>query len=416
MTVCNELADYEWLTGPEAAELAANAAASNGPLHKTIDQLRQRVSPGRAARIMDLVAARERAAAKFPAADRMFFTQTALAQATDEWVARYKASRFPAGELTADLCCGIGGDLLALTNRGLVIGVDCDPTMAHLAAANARVVLPPDIASRVTIRVAEVKPNTVEGVAAWHIDPDRRASGKRTTSIEWSSPNETVVESMLSACPHAAIKLAPGATLPDPWEAGCELEWISRDGECRQLVAWHGNLATATGKRRATMLSSASAELVARTFVGRPNESVPVASKPERFVFDCDPAVLAAHLKGALAVEHGLSALSASATYLTGPTLIQDSALSPFDVMEVLPFRAATIAGHLRALDIGQLEIKKRGVDFDPENFRRSLKLQGDRAAALLVTNLCGKPAAILAKRISSSIKTGALPSPLLKR
>ena len=42
----------------------------------------------------------------------------------------------------ADLCCGIGGDLLALAEQGTVIGVDRDPIAAHFAAANVRAVVP----------------------------------------------------------------------------------------------------------------------------------------------------------------------------------------------------------------------------------------------------------------------------------
>ena len=48
---------------------------------------------------------------------------------------------------------------------------------------------------------------------------------------------------MLARNANAAIKLAPATKLPPDWIARCELEWISRDRECRQLVAWHGNLA-----------------------------------------------------------------------------------------------------------------------------------------------------------------------------
>ena len=43
-----------------------------------------------------------------------FFTPVGWEQATDELIAAYKASRFPADGPVADLCCGIGGDLLVL--------------------------------------------------------------------------------------------------------------------------------------------------------------------------------------------------------------------------------------------------------------------------------------------------------------
>ena len=121
---------------------------------------------------------------------------------------------------------------------------------------------------------------------------------------------------------------------------------------------------------------------------------------PAHYVFDIDPAVLAAKLKGVLAAEHNLKALSASATYLTGDSAITDPALTCFAVDEVLPFRVDKLARFLRVHNIGQLEIKKRGVDVDPEKLRRDLKLRGDICATLLITPIASKPAAILAHRL----------------
>ncbi len=72
----------------------------------------------------------------------MFFTARGLEQATDEIVAACTASRFPRGLPLAELCCGIGGDLLALAHRGPVVGVDRDPAAAILADANGRAVPP----------------------------------------------------------------------------------------------------------------------------------------------------------------------------------------------------------------------------------------------------------------------------------
>jgi hypothetical protein len=402
MTTCNEIADYEWLTGAEAASLAAELAASQQPLHRVLAQLRRRLSPGRAHLVVELVELRRRAAAKFAAAQRMFFTRTALEQATDQWLAAYKAARFAAHGPIADLCCGIGGDLLALASRAVVVGVDRDPIVALLAAANARAVLAPDDAAHVSVRAEAVERFDLSGVAAWHVDPDRRPAGRRTSSPAWSSPEAAVIGRMLALAPHAAIKLAPAAKLPAGWTERCELEWISRGGECRQLAAWHGNLAHSPGQRRATILPatySAACGLAPRTIVGPANESIPIASAPDRYVFDVDPSVTAAHLKGVLAAEHGLCALAAGATYLTGPAAIHDAALDGFEVIDVLPLRGPTLVKYFCERGIGELEIKKRNVDVEPEKLRRELKLRGDRSATLLVTPINGRATAIVGNR-----------------
>jgi hypothetical protein len=303
----------------------------------------------------------------------------------------------------ADLCCGIGGDLLALGNATATIGVDQSPIATHLAAANARAVLNPLAQKRISLQTCDVQRFALADVSAWHLDPDRRPSGSRTTSLAWSSPPLPVVEQLLVTVPHAAIKLAPAAQVSDAWQERCELEWIGRDRQCRQLVAWHGNLAQAPGLRRATVLAGDDATPSdVRTVVGKPDQIVPITDRLERFILEPDPAVLAAHLTGALAAEHGLAALATGPSYLTGSLPVDDAALACFEVEEVLPAKIRTLAQSLRERGIGQLEIKKRGVDLDPERVRRELKLRGELAATLLFTPLAGRQVAILARRIKS--------------
>jgi uncharacterized protein (DUF885 family) len=94
MSVCIDIADYKWLTGSEAAAYLAELAASAEPLHISIERLRRGLSPVKAHLLLEQVELRRRAREKFTSADRMFFTRVGLEQATDEWVARYKAARF----------------------------------------------------------------------------------------------------------------------------------------------------------------------------------------------------------------------------------------------------------------------------------------------------------------------------------
>ena len=60
----------------------------------------------------------------------MWFEPIGLEQATAEPVARHKARRF-AGELVVDLCCGIGGDALALAEHSRVLAVDAERGMCR---------------------------------------------------------------------------------------------------------------------------------------------------------------------------------------------------------------------------------------------------------------------------------------------
>jgi hypothetical protein len=203
---------------------------------------------------------------------------------------------------------------------------------------------------------------------------------------------------LLSEVPHAAVKLAPAADVPAGWDEACELEWISRDRQCRQLVAWHGDLAQSPGQRRATVLTADG--FPARIVIGRPDQQIHFAEGLDRYIFEPDPVVLAAHLTGVLAAEHNLSAIAPGIAYLTGPTAIADAALACFEIDEQLPFDLRRLAQHLRHRDVGRLEIKTRGVEHDPEQVRRQLKLRGDESATLFLTKLNRKHFAVLAQRV----------------
>lgn len=402
MNPTDELADYRWLLGDEGRQWIAQVADDPQTLVVQADRLRKQLSAQRTHLVLEQVELRRRAREKFGEwADRMFLTRVGLEQATDRFVAQYKASRFPAGEPVADLCCGIGGDLLGLAGRGTAVGVDLDPVVALVAEANLAVL---EALGSATVQVGDVASVDLRSFEAWHMDPDRRPQGHRTTHVEYYEPPLPAIERMLADSSQAALKLAPAAEVPEAWAEQAELEWISRDRQCRQLVAWFGSLTTQPGQRRATIVASSNASpLVLRTLLGAEDERPPVAVEIGRYVFDPDAAVLAAKLVGTLAAEHRLAALGPSVAYLTGDQAVDDPALACFEVTDVLPFDLKRLKQLLRSRGIGRLEIKKRAVRQEPEQLRRQLGLSGDHSAVLLLAPVNERTTAILAQRVVGS-------------
>src|SRR6476661_2035683 len=261
----------------------------------------------------------------------MFFTPKGLEQATDEQIAAYKAGRFPAGQPVVDLCCGIGGDLIALGQRGPARGVDCDPVTALFAAEN--VAAYGVGGNRCSVATGDATQFST-GQAAWHCDPDRRAEGRRTTRGELFDPPLSELSGILASNCMGAIKLAPATDAPDGWRTECELEWLGSRGECRQQVAWFGALAHHAGKRSATVLGSAGK---VRTFVGDTNAALPPPAKLGRFLYEPDATVLAARLTAVVCREHNLAPVAEGIAYLTGEEIIHDAAIDGFEVRDVLP-------------------------------------------------------------------------------
>lgn len=395
-----DLDDYRWLTSIDAEPWLTAAPAAGKSLAAQLTQLRSELSPVRAHLVLEQLELREKARAKFSAAAQMFFAARALEQATDEIVGRYKASRFAAGSTVFDLCCGIGGDLLPLADRGPAVGYDLDGVLCLLAAANLRVVIgAADAASSVV--QSDVEALDMSQCVAWHIDPDRRPGGRRTTQVALYQPDNAAIDRLLDVNGSAAIKLAPAAEPPPHWSERAELEWISRARQCRQLVAWFGNLTGEPGQRCATVLRGS--EQAPRRVVGTPGMYVPAAERIAEYLFEPDAAVLAAQLEGSLAAEHALEAIAPGAVYFTGPNAIHDAALDCFAVREVMPYRIKPLKSLLRARGIGTLEIKKRGVDVDPGELRKQLALSGDEQATLIIARIDKRVVAILADRVSAS-------------
>ncbi len=252
------------------------------------------------------------------------------------------------------------------------MGVDRDPAIAVLAEANVRLLPPQQLDASRRVAVAEASARHLDelSASAWHIDPDRRPQGRRTTRVALHEPPPDAIDQWLSHLDNAAVKLAPAAELPPHWAERAEQEWISRGGVCRQLVAWFGTLATAPGRRRATVISTRQLKrhgaapgeslFSARSIVGSADQPAPTADGIGSFLFEPDAAVLAAGLSGVLAAEHGLAAIAPQSAYWTGQAPIDDPALAAFAVNAVMPYDQRRVKAHLREQGIGRLEVKQR--------------------------------------------------------
>ena len=391
-----ELADYAWLTAPETAPLLTALAEDPAELHIQLERLRKAHGPNRARLALALVELRKRAKEKFgPLSNSMFFTEVGLQQATDIWIARHKTNRFPDGRLVRDYCSGIGGDLIALAERRPVIGFDRSEIVCELARANLGVT---QTSYSSEVKLADIQDHPPAADTLWHLDPDRRNDGQRSTQLHWHSPPPELIDDWLATSPHGAVKLAPATRVPQHWEAQAELEWISRDRECRQQLAWFGALAGEACRRRATVVTRNGESY---SYVGEANTDVPLTQEVQEFVYDSDPALRAAGLTGSFSEQLGLLALASPTNYLTSVKAIEHPLLSCFRVLEQLPPREKPLAAALRARNIGGLEIKKRGVEIDPNQLLRRLKPRGDQEATVLLTRLGKKEVALLTERHS---------------
>ncbi|HWE37598.1 MAG TPA: class I SAM-dependent methyltransferase, partial [Isosphaeraceae bacterium] len=246
-------AEWHVLTTPAGRALLHEAGHVERPGPADLTRWRRGATAAVVAAAVRLAECRRRGRAKFARAERMWLEPTGLEQATAEAVARHKAARFDGAEVF-DLCCGIGGDGLALAGVARrVVAVDRDEGMTRRASWNAEVY---EVADRLETTVAAAESVALPPTALVHIDPDRRAgAGPRARKIAQYQPNLEYLNHLMKTAPGGAIKLGPASDFEAHFgREGVETELVSLGGECKEATAWFGSLATC--RRRATTLPS----------------------------------------------------------------------------------------------------------------------------------------------------------------
>jgi len=393
--------DEAWvLSTDEGRSLLAEATgvAAPGPVH--LMRWRKTAEPGRVAAAVRLADGQRRGASKFARADRMWFEPTGLEQATAEAVARHKAARFAgrAGRVI-DLCCGVGGDTIALAATGAgVLAVDLDQGMTRRALWNAGVY---GVADRVAAVRARAEAFELPRGAWVHVDPDRRAPGRRRAlDVADYRPGLGFLRSLTRAAEGGAIKLGPASDFAAHFER-FEVELISLWGECKEATVWFA--AAATCRRRATRLP----EGASWTDRDGPGRAFAEAGPVDRYVFDPDPALTRSGLLDAFAVAHGLLRIADGIDYLTGPTRIVSPFLDAFEVDATLPLDLKRVRREVAARGFGPLEVRTRGVDLTPEAVRAAVKPGVGAPGTLILAGGQGPARAVLARRVGPAAPPG---------
>jgi SAM-dependent methyltransferase len=386
--------------------------------------LRAEFPPELAAAAMAQRELRAAARAKFTRAEEMLFTRGGYEQSSSETIARHRAARFAGRRRVADLCCGIGGDLIALAaDPGReVLAVDRDETHARLALHNAVVYgasfSGPGSGPGAGVRaiVADVRDVPVSGFDAVFIDPARRSdtrgagsgagagrfrAGVSEPPLDWcfALAGEGAAEGTLAGralagrVPAVCVKAAPGLPselIPAGWEA----EFIADGRDLKEAVLWSpafvppGSGAAGdqpTGLRRATVLPEG------HSLVAVPGDPVPVGA-PGEYLLDPSPAVTRAGLVEDLARTVGGWKIDNQIAFIT----INREIVTPFArtlrVVDSAPWNEKRFAVRLRELGVGAADIRRRGLAGDVDQIRRRLKLSGPHRATIVLTRVDDKP------------------------
>ena len=322
---------------------------------------------------------RVRARAKFANADRMYFTRAGLEQASSDRIANYHARRYAPFDRVADLCTGIGGDLLGLAKDRDVVAVDIDPIHSRLSLLNARA---NGVGERVSGVCGDVRQVRLDSIPAVFVDPARRSSDRRFTPGA-SDPPLSWCFSLADRGLAVGVKAAPGFPA-DLLPAGWELEFVSEHRELKESALWSPVLATT--RRRATVLPGLS------TLVDDPDAQAPV-NAPGQYLIDPDPAITRAGLVQELAELVGSCwQIDEQIAFLSCDRAVETPFGRTLEIAASMPWSLSRLKQVLRDLDVATVDIRKRGSAVDVDELQRRLKLDGSRAATVVLTRAADKP------------------------
>jgi hypothetical protein len=348
---------------------------------KTITTLRaQGHDPALIAIALTQAKLRKRAEAKFGEfAQRMFFTEDALEQASRLQVAALHANRFKQANITqiADLGCGIGAESLAFASLDLrVSAYEIDEVTSAIAAYNLA------IFENVEVKNEDVTKLDLTKHQALFFDPARRNSKARLFNPQDFAPNFNWVIEQAKQKP-SGIKLGPGHPhnqIPEEAEA----QWVSVEGDLVELSLWFNETKRPEVKRSALLITKdAKHEL-------KTNEKEEPAPTGElgQYIHEPDNAVIRSHLINLIAEQTNTHTIDPNIAYLSSNEKQDSPWLKSYKVIKELPFDRKQLKAHIKQNEIGTLEIKKRGADITPEALRKELSPKGPNKATLIITRI----------------------------
>lgn len=426
-------------------QIDALAELADGPpaTPATARRLRERFGDPVATRLLRTLELQTKARRKF-GPGRWWVTSRGLQQATAWQVADYKAAWF-GDRPVIDLCCGVGGDLMRLARRGPVTGIDADPDVAAMAAANLDAAGAglssgdgssgdgPAASDEQPLAGGRLSAGVVCGDAirwagssdaAVHIDPDRRptthdavprdvvlgrtrtgkrtkATETRTTSPDRFSPAWDDVERILERSGDGVAKLAPATRLDGPILERVHRCWIALGTTVREQSVLFGE----TIRRAEVKPATRSAVVIGadgrhQRFVEAVSGAAVGTVEPVQalgaMLVDPHAAIRAAGLTEAFAVACGLGVLAGPSGFLTTDA---DGANTDVSDPEDADGNTRDAAAESGPLALGPLAFAERIVwsgRFDDRGLRRAFRELDARPATVKVRGVAAEPEMLL--------------------
>lgn len=322
--------------------------------------------------------------------DELLVTEKSVQQASSTNVAVYHGKLFSGYKRIADLCCGIGNDLLYLSSeKDMVYAIDYEEEHLKAAEYNTQSFGYHNISFLFADAVTFDK--YVDAIFA---DPDRRKGNTRIINPDDYSPSLSSLFLLRNYCNAMYIKLSPMINY-DKIECNepYTLYFISENRELKEIGLGLGDFAIPDCNKKVVLLQYGR-ELVWK-------EQVLAVSPLQEYIFEPDPAIIRSDMVQQVGYDIGFHLIDPNLPLLTGTEYASDFELGWFyTVIEQFSFNVKALQKKLVDRDIGRIVIKTRGYKETVEDFRRKIRLRGNNEITLFIINISKRIVMVLCDKV----------------
>ncbi len=311
---------------------------------------------------------------KISISKELLFTEQGVQQASSWNLALYHAKKFKAFNKIADLCCGIGIDLINIAKgKEQVYAVDLNEDTLKLAEYNCRTQKLDNI--NYELSKAEEFSQPVDAI---FIDPDRRPRRSRKIAPEEYSPPFSKIMDLRKISTNIAVKLSPALDynrLNLPIDS--TLEFVSENGTLKEILLCMGELASKNCERKAVLLPS-------KLTLQNSNIKIEVTDI-QKYLFEPDAAIIRGGLVQEMGNKIDYNLIDPKLALLTGSQIVQSDHGKIYEVKQTIKYDLKKVRKYVRENKIGELVIKTRGFPESVEKFRNKIKLKGHNSVVMFI-------------------------------
>src|SRR4029079_370124 len=124
--------------------------------------------------------------------------------------------------------------------------------------------------------------------------------------------------------------------------------------------------------------------------------------EPGSYLFDPSPAVTRAGLVAELAARVGAWQVDERIALLSADVPLPSPFGRGLRVEASLPFAVKPLTAELRRLDVGRVEIRRRGLAGDVDELKRRRRTDGSRVATVVITRVVNRPWAFVCSDVQT--------------